>query len=214
MSSEAVRFLQHENARLHTETQLQQAHIQTLQTHIHALADLYYASHEIMRANTALHTLDQLFEEVISVVGAKDGSLLKLDPQTKDLMFVLVHGQLREELPGHHIPSDVGVAGWVVQNQEPVIVNEPHQDWRFSFEVDQEFAFLTQSILCVPVQCGEALIGVIEFINKEPGKFADSDLVLVQTLAHIAAIVLEKEPDYSPPPESEAQTNADDALHL
>ncbi len=208
MSSEAVRFLQHENARLHSENQLQQTQIQTLQTHIHALAGLYYASHGVGKTGTALYTLDQLFEKIIGVVGAKDGSLLKLDTQADDLVFVLVHGLLREELPGHHIPKDTGVAGWVVQNHEPVIVNEPHQDWRFSFEVDQEFAFLTQSILCVPVKCGETLLGIIEFINKEPGKFADSDLILVQTLAHIAAMTLTQDPACPCPPESDPQANA------
>ncbi len=208
MSSEAVRFLQHENARLHSESQFQQAQIQMLQSHIHALADLYHASHGIAKTDTAMQTLDQLFENIVNVIGARDGSLLQLDPQTDDLVFVLVHGQLREELPGHHIPKDTGVAGWVVQNHEPVIVNEPHQDWRFSFEVDQEFAFLTQSILCVPVKCGATLLGVIEFINKESGKFADSDMILVQTLAHIAAMTLTQDPTCPCPPESDPQANS------
>jgi GAF domain-containing protein len=93
---------------------------------------------------------------------------LQQDPETGELVFILVHGELQQELPGRRIPGDAGVAGWVAVNRTPVIVNEPRQDWRFSFQVDEEFAFLTQSIMCLPLEAGERLLGVMELVNKEP----------------------------------------------
>jgi GAF domain-containing protein len=143
-----------------------------------------------MKADDPLEELDQLLLEVVQVCGSKDGSVLTLDQDTDELVFTLVHGELRQQLPGHRIKSDVGVVGWAIENGKNVIVNNPHQDWRFSFSVDQEFAFLTRSILCVPIHCGKKIVGVTELINKDPSGFTDADLTVLTVFAHIAAMVL------------------------
>ena len=166
MSSQAIRFLQHENTRLTTENHAYQVQVQTLHHYISTLADLYRASQQILREENPLEQLDQLLLSIVQVSGAKDGSVLTLDQETNELIFTLVHGELRQQLPGHRIPGDRGVAGWAIENCQTVIVNNPRQDWRFSLEVDQEFAFLTRSILCVPIRCGKKVLGVTELLNN------------------------------------------------
>ena len=195
MSSQAIRYLQHENVRLKTEIQAQQEQIKNLTHYVDALADLYKESQRIMKEEDPLDALDQLLLEIVQVCGSKDGSVLALDRDTHELVFTLVHGELRQQLPGHRIKSDVGVAGWAIENGQNVIVNNPHQDWRFSLSVDQEFAFLTRSILCVPIHCGKKIMGVTELINKDPSGFTDADLVILTVFAHIAAMVLAETDD-------------------
>ena len=105
---------------------------------------------------------------------------------------MVVHGDIRHELEGYRIGSDVGIAGWVATHREPVVVNKPRQDRRFSPQVDEAFSFVTQSLLCVPMVTRNKLIGVIQLINKKNGdEFADADIALLSILGHVAATALE-----------------------
>ena len=197
MSSEAVRYLQHENTRLKAELLAQQKENQQLKHYIDTLATLYQESHPISQIHDkdeAIAHLNTLLELIIQTIDTKDGSLLELDSETNELEFVLVHGALQQELPGHRIKSDKGVVGWAIENCQSIIVNNPRQDWRFSWEVDEEFAFLTQSILCVPIYCGNTILGVTELINKNHADFTDTDLVLMSVFANISAQVLTAAP--------------------
>lgn len=190
MNAPVLQFLQQEKARLEKEIKLQQAEISNLQQYVAMLAELYHASHRLAAEENLLDTLDRLLYRVIGVVGAGDGSLSRLDRETDELVFLIVHGQIRQELPGYRIKSDVGVAGWVLSEGQPVIVNNPQQDWRFSLQVDEEFAFMTRSILGVPVTYREEPLGVIQLLNKREGGFTESDVTLVSVLAHIAGMAL------------------------
>lgn len=190
MSSEALRFLQQDNTRLQAEALLHQEEIAALKRYVEMAAELYQACDQVVNAPDPLFALDELLGRLVTVIGSQDGSVLQQDPETGELVFILVHGELQQELPGRRIPGDAGVAGWVADNRTPVIVNEPRQDWRFSFQVDEEFAFLTQSIMCLPLEDGERLLGVMELVNKEPAKFSETDQVLASMFADVATCVL------------------------
>ena len=79
-----------------------------------------------------------------------------------------------------------------MENGDVVVVNEPRQDWRFSRAVDDEFSFLTRSIICAPVMWEGKLSGVVELLNKEPQKFNQTDAVVLTVLCDVAAAALEK----------------------
>jgi GAF domain-containing protein len=157
-----------------------------------ALKDLYWATQRITSEENLFNLLDQILYNAMSVLRAEDGSLLLLDEETDELVFVLVHGDIKNKLRGHRMKSDMGIAGWVAQKREPLIVNNPRQDIRFSLEVDEEFSFVTRSILCVPMITRGKLIGVIEVLNKQDNIFAEADATLLLILAQVAAIALEE----------------------
>lgn len=192
MSTSVLQLLQQEKARLEKENRLQQAEILTLRQYVEVMAELYWATQQIPFLDNPLDTLDQLLYNVIKVIGASDGSLSRLDETTGELEFLLVQGEVRHRLPGHRISSDVGVAGWVVGEGEPLIVNNPRQDWRFSLQVDEQFTFLTRSILGVPIMSHNKPIGVIQILNKQHGDFTQTDALLVSVLSHAAALVFAK----------------------
>jgi GAF domain-containing protein len=137
-----------------------------------------------------LSALDQCLMETMQIVGASDGSFAHLDPKTDELVFTLVHGMLEKRLIGLRIKRDQGVAGWVMENGGVVTVNEPRQDWRFSSEVDDEFSFLTRSLICAPVMWEGRPVGVIELLNKEPQKFSKSDETMLSLLCDVATAAL------------------------
>ncbi len=176
------------------ENKAQQEQLEALHRYIDTLAELYWAAQRIVDEENPLGTLAQCLYDVMHVIGAKDGSLSLLDQESGELVFAIVHGQLHKQSTGHRIKSDVGIVGWVMENREPVIVNNPRQDWRFFWDVDQEFSFQTHSIVCVPVMQKGEPVGVVELVNKEHQGFTKSDVTMLSILSHIAATALESTP--------------------
>jgi GAF domain-containing protein len=189
-STSPIRFLQQESARLQKENKALQEKIHALQRYIDALAELHRAARRMAGEENPLDLLSQCILDTMDVVGAKDGSLSCLDEKADELVFTIVHGMLQKMLIGRRIKSDVGVMGWAVENVETVVVNEPRQDWRFSREIDDEFSFLTRSIICAPILREGEPIGVIELLNKEPQKFDRADVTMLEVLCDVAAAAL------------------------
>jgi Nif-specific regulatory protein len=127
----------------------------------------------------------------MKTIGAKDGSICRLDKQAGELVFMLVHGELGRQLPEYRIKSNAGIAGSVVSTHEPVIVNNPHQDRRFSQVVDTEFGFFTKSLASTPIMRRGDCKGVVQLLNKAGNEFNEEDIVLMLILGQVAAIVFE-----------------------
>ena len=188
----AVRFLQQENARLKEQLETLQDENLALRHYIDALEKLHLATQQIMSEENLFNLLDQILFNAMEVVGAENGSLLIRDEETGELAFVLVHGDIQQKLKGYRMDGKVGIAGWVATHRESLIVDNAHQDSRFSSQVDETFNFYTRSILCAPMVANDKVIGVIQLINKKNGhQFIETDLALVSVLGHIAATALE-----------------------
>ncbi|MBE7470382.1 MAG: hypothetical protein DPW09_32105 [Anaerolineae bacterium] len=191
-NTSALRFLQQENARLQEENKALREDSLAFRHYMEALKDLYRATQQITSEENLFALLDQILYNALSVLRAEDGSLLLLDEETNELAFVLVHGDIRNELRGYRIKADTGIAGWVARQREPLIVNNPRQDGRFSLDIDEEFSFVTRSILCVPMMARGKLIGVIELLNKRDDEFTEADATMLLILGQVAAIALEE----------------------
>ncbi len=187
-----LRFMQQENTRIKEENEQLRKEVGSLREYILALDALEQAARSLNDERDLMGLLDKTLSFAIGVLGASDGSLLVVDEETGDLVFVLTHGQVRELLPGYHIPGNEGIAGWVVQNKEPVVVNSVHSNPFFSPRVDQNFGFETRSLMCAPLIARGKVMGVVEVVNKTTGEeFSDTDLNLLSILAMVAAIVLD-----------------------
>jgi GAF domain-containing protein len=191
-ATQVTRFLQQENARLQEENRVLEEDNRALHRYIDALDDLYSAAQRITSEENLIDLLDEILYNAMIVLRAEDGSVLLLDEETDELVFAVVHGDIRGELRGYRIGADIGIAGWVATEGEPLIVDNPRQDWRFSPQIDEAFGFVTRSILCVPMVTRGRLIGVIELLNKYDGnEFYETDATLLSILAHIAATALD-----------------------
>jgi GAF domain-containing protein len=190
MSDAPLRYLQQENSRLQEENKGLREENSALREQLRAVGELNAALQRLESTETPLNLLDELLHKTMEVIGATDGSISRLDHFSGELEFVLVHGEIWRELRGYRIKASTGIAGWVVNESEPLIVNNPRQDWRFSLEVDQEFGFVTRSIVCVPIIAHDQLIGVIELLNKSSGAFNETDLAVLAMLSQVAAKIL------------------------
>lgn len=126
------------------------------------------------------------------VTGAKASTLMLLDDKTGELVFSIPTGPSAEELKDIRIPPGVGIAGWVAENQQHVLIEDAGKDPRFYKKIDHLTGGETKSLLCVPMRSKRKLIGVLEVINKEnESVFSEDDALLLNLFSHQAAIAIE-----------------------
>lgn len=191
-SAQAVHFLQQENTRLKAENERLVAENSSLNNFLQALHHLYQVGYTISSEAELLNLVDTILYDALTLLDAEDGSLMLRDEDTNELVFVLVHGGMENQLRGFRIQEGEGIAGWVAQHREGVIVNHPRLDKRFSPRIDTKFGFQTNSVVAVPLLANNRVIGVIELVNKrDGGLFTDFDLMLSSILAFTAAATLE-----------------------
>lgn len=193
MDTQPIRFLQQENVRLQEENEQLREEVRVLRQYVTALRALQQAAQGIASEEDAITMLKKTLRAALDVVDAADGSLMLVDPDTDELMFAVVLGSAPPHLIGYRLSPGTGIAGWVAVHRQPLTVNAPQFDVRFSPLVDESFDFQTQSLMAVPLLGRERVIGVIEVLNKfDNQEFTEADLDLLTLLAHIAASALEK----------------------
>ena len=180
--------LQQEKIRLEQQHAVVLKEVKTLHRFVDALDDLYWAGQKIMTESDILRAFDLLHFRTLNAVGATDGSIMVLDDRTDELAFWVVQGQAQFRLTGYRLPASSGVGGWVMETGCPVTVDNAHQDWRFSRQVDDLFGFETRTMLCVPIMDGQKPLGAIQFLNKENNaSFNEADMTLAMVLADVAS---------------------------
>ncbi|MBN8618370.1 MAG: GAF domain-containing protein [Anaerolineae bacterium] len=186
-----VAIMQRENARLQDENERLKAEVRNLRDFVQVLNDLSTASTTITSDEELLPLLERIFQKALGLLNAPDGSLLLLDDETNELVFMVVKGSLASNLNGYRIPADEGIAGWVIRQGEPALVRDVRRDPRFSQTIDDEFKFRTQSIAAAPLIGDGRILGVIEVLNQ-PGDapFSESDLALLGLLCRFAGETL------------------------
>jgi PAS domain S-box-containing protein len=133
-----------------------------------------------------------IMRHVNRVTGSVASTLMLLDGQTGELVFSVPTGPKADKLIDIRIPPGKGIAGWVAEYGQYVLVPDVKRDPRFYDEIDKISGFETKSVLCVPLKARLRLIGVLEVINKEDeSAFTEEDAILLGIFAHQAAIAIE-----------------------
>ncbi|HMQ51299.1 MAG TPA: GAF domain-containing protein [Anaerolineae bacterium] len=163
---------------------------------------------EINRRVEQLKTLNQIGQAVVSTLNLQEtltlitdhatrlmevaaASVVLLDEAAGEVWFAAASGEGSRQTIGWRLPLGQGIAGWVTQHGQPVIVPDVYTDTRFFAEIDKQSGFTTRSILCVPLQSKGKTIGAIEVMNKKVETFNDEDLALLQAMAAPAATAIE-----------------------
>lgn len=140
-----------------------------------------------------IHQIYQLLKGPIrQVLNVETLSIALVEPVTEDIVFVdSLLGPRFTQLPPVRLKRGQGIAGWVAEHREPVIINNAYSDQRFFSDVDRTSGFRTHSMICIPLQVNERTIGIFQAINRKSGKFSDRDLQLIQALAGPLAAAIE-----------------------
>jgi len=136
--------------------------------------------------------LTAIMRHANQVTHSDASTLMLLDEEKKELVFSVPTGPKADQLTDIRIPCGEGIAGWVAEHEETVLVQDVNKDSRFYKAIDKISGFETKSILCVPVKSKTKLIGVLEVVNKTDGtSFTRQDSILLSIFAQQAAMAIE-----------------------
>lgn len=129
-----------------------------------------------------------ILESAMRLVHCESSSLLLVNSESGNLNFVVALGPKGAE--AKNIPVEKkSIAGWVVENNKPIIVKDVENDPRFSRSVQDKTGYVSRNMIAIPMRVKERSIGVIELINKVGAKtFDESDLRTLELLANQAGI--------------------------
>ncbi|MBN1934526.1 MAG: GAF domain-containing sensor histidine kinase [Anaerolineae bacterium] len=165
--------------------------LETLQHQIGRFHTLLQLSQQIAWELDSDRLLRNILSCAVEVMEAKAGSLLLLDPTTDDLVFEVVEGGGGEQLLKTRMPRHQGIAGWVLDHRETMIVNDTQQDEHFNPAIGKRVNFQTTSLITAPMFVFGKTIGVIQIVNKASGEvFDESDKELLGAFAAQSAFAI------------------------
>jgi sigma-B regulation protein RsbU (phosphoserine phosphatase) len=141
--------------------------------------------------------LDEVLNHIMTtsrqILSADACSLMLVDEQTQELVFEVAQGPVADQLNrGLRLQKGQGIAGFVFETGEPLLIEDAYQDSRFHREFDLQTGYRTHSILCVPLKVKDRIIGVSQVINRLDGKpFDAEDKETLALLCTHAAIAIE-----------------------
>lgn len=152
---------------------------------------------DCIRAINSAVELDDLLLMIVNnavrVLKAEQSSIGLVDPATGELVIQCATGLDSASLRRRRFAPGIGVAGWVVQNGKPLIVNDVRLDVRYVDPYrDDSIGRTTRSMLCVPLVAEEKVIGTLQVTHSEPAALNLDDQSLLATFAEQAALAVHK----------------------
>ena len=124
--------------------------------------------------------LVRALELINGVIQASEGLILLIDESSREFVIRAAFG-MEGNIPPRGRPSgmmrDEGLAGWVVQNREAVILRNAPDDPRWT---DRPNARHYRSVLAVPLIFSGEVVGVLMLFHTEASAFTEQQLRLVE----------------------------------
>ncbi len=136
--------------------------------------------------------LNRALEAAENVMEAERSSIWQVDRTGKELFFRILRGGDDSVLKNMRLKMGEGIAGTVAVKGVPLIVKDVRKDPKWSHKYDEKSDFVTRSILSVPLQVRNKIIGVLQLLNKKGGRhFDDKDLHETMLLAGQVSIAMD-----------------------
>jgi NtrC-family two-component system sensor histidine kinase KinB len=168
------------NARLYHDSQ-HQAELMT------ALAQSASKISASLNLDDVLH---DILEQTSQTLNAQAVSLALIDPQDGDLVFRAASGGVGYSVINVRLSMGKGIAGWVAQEGEGLIVQDVSKDERYDPEVEKLTGLATHAIACAPIQYRNQVIGIIEAVNPAGGYFEQDALLLLSGIGGLAGTAI------------------------
>jgi Nif-specific regulatory protein len=142
---------------------------------------------------TNIHSLlTMILESATRLCEGESSSILMADQKSRELHFEVALGIKGAEVKKFTLKFGEGIAGWVVENNKSIIVNDVIHDKRHQSAIPELIGYSTKTMLAVPMRSKDVCIGVIELLNKKDGRyFSQDDLEWLELLANQAAIAVQ-----------------------
>jgi PAS domain S-box-containing protein len=179
---EVRRFSQELERRVEERTQALAEAMDELTREHKRVETLYRITSQLAASLDLDRVLNRALELVVEAGEAERATILMLEPETGRLINRASLGA-DVKLPLGGVPTRFsrgeGLAGWVVEHREAVIVPDIREDphWVEPLNKVREY----RSALAVPLLVGDEVLGVLLLFHAEPGNFDEDHLLLVET---------------------------------
>ncbi len=154
--------------------------------------------HQLARSLTSSFDLDAILRTILEhmerFIQADMWTLLMLEESTQELYYAIAAGGEEAALRDLRVKVGEGVAGWVVQHGETLIVPEADKDPRLR-QASPEQLRKVRSVIAMPLRGRKGVQGVIEILNPRAAQLTDYTIAFLHILADHAAIALENARD-------------------
>lgn len=153
-----------------------------------AMAKILEVTQQLAAPFDLINMLAEVVNASQSVLGADMAALWLYEADSKDLVI-----KVPELDPPARVAAGDGLVGECLMSRQIISVPDCYADPRFQGAVDKATGYQTKTMLCVPlVGSGEALVGVLQLLNKNSGEFDDGDESIARALAAQCAVALQR----------------------
>jgi GAF domain-containing protein len=136
--------------------------------------------------------LQSIVEVARAIFHARASSIFLLDEEADELVFAAVAGEGSETLLGQRLPSDTGIAGWVLVTRQSLVLEDVAEDPRFARDAAEATGYVPRGLMAVPLLHDERVLGVLEVLDRpERTAFSLAEIDLLGLFAAQAAIALD-----------------------
>ncbi|MFA5844380.1 MAG: GAF domain-containing protein [Coriobacteriia bacterium] len=130
-------------------------------------------------------------EAAARLVDADRASLLLIEGAGSKMRFEIATGDEDDTLQKIRLVKGQGIAGFVADTCEPVIIADAQTDPRYFSGLDLQSGFVTRSMLAVPVMSRGKLVGILEAMCMRPNVFSEEDRKMLSAAADQVGIAIE-----------------------
>jgi diguanylate cyclase (GGDEF)-like protein len=151
--------------------------------------------HEIARALTSSLDLESILTKILrqmeGVFKPETWALMLCDERGRDLSCAIAGGLFGPSLSGRRVASGQGMAGWVMERGEVLLVSDPSSRALLEPGLDPYVDFDVRSAVCIPLCSRLRNLGVIQLFNLPSEVLSDYAVSYLLVLSDFAAIAVE-----------------------
>lgn len=150
-------------------------------------------SKDLAQRTSIQKTLEEICDHVERYFSPKHLAFLLVEPGTGELAFNIVMGHLKEQIEGRKLRKGKGIAGWVAESGDPLLIEDTSLDPRFTSQFLTSKTKGSKSIMAVPLKSNDVVYGILEIFDRSTGEnFCQEDLLDLMAIADVTAIAIER----------------------
>jgi capsular exopolysaccharide synthesis family protein len=150
-----------------------------------SLEVLYAISRELATQMDVGELMQRILKMTLESVGATSGSIIVLNDKGNALEGVLIYEGKVQKQDADQLAEVVekGLAGWVIQNKRPAVLDNTHTDERWLRRGADQNDHVPRSAVSVPLMTHERVVGVLTLVHPNVGHFTRDDLSMLTAIA-------------------------------